>query len=220
MAPRSILIHGSGETAMSMLAVGFALQACREFAWAQCGEPARLRGSAMRDAWERYASVRRYGPIDPRELEVQPIRPETVDQVVNPINRDERNRLVGLLHLPPFLQGLVSAGPGASELLPILFSQLDALPAELVRATFADPQVHETLHRGGVLLLATFHGAPTASLRDAFDQVYRIEDVGRAHWTDAFVWSERGPADVDLLLPRPLREVWSELRLDPTLLSA
>ena len=91
--------------------------------------------------------------------------------------------------------------------------------AELVDATFSNAQVHEALHREGVSLLATFFGTPPTTVRDAFDQVYRVEEAGGFHWTYAFVWPERGPTDIDLRLPRPLREVWQELGFDPGLLS-
>lgn len=205
--------------AASMLAVGFALRRGRGFTWANCAQPWDPGTGLRPSSWELNPNVRRRGPVDPRELEIPSIRPETIDQVVEPDTPEERHRLLGLLTLPPFLQDLVSLSRDVKPVPPVVFSHLDALPVELIDATFSNLQVHETLHRGGVSLLATFFGSPTLSVRDAFDQIYRIEDVGGRHWADAFVWSERGLPEVALLLPRPLREVWPELRLDPDLLS-
>ena len=204
---------------MSMLAVGFALRDHHGFTWANLAERYDPAVRPRPSSWERYPNVRRCGPIDPRELKVQVLRPEAVDRVVDLESPEERRHLLGWLHLPAFLQDLFALPTPGHEVLPVVFSHLNAIPAELVDATFSNPQVHATLHREGMSLLATFFGTPATAVRDAFDQVYRIEDAGGHHWTDAFVWSERGPTDIDLLLPRPLREVWHGLRLDPELLS-
>ena len=204
---------------MSMLAVGFALREHRGFTWANLAERYDSRARPRPNSWELYPNVRRCGPIAPRELEVQALPPEAVDRVVHLDSPEERRHLLGWLHLPAFLQDLIAFASAGHDILPVVFSHLNAIPVELVDATFSNPQVHETLHREGISLLATFSGTPATTVRDAFDQVYRIEDVGGHHWTDAFVWSVRGLTDIDLLLPRPLREVWRELRLDPELLS-
>ena len=201
-----------------MFAVGLALRGHREFTWARCTATPAPNDRIVSAVWERYTAAPRSGPVDPRDLEVQPVAENAVDRLLVPGAPGERRQLLELLRLPPFLQGLLSTLPGGREPLPVVFSHLNALPKELVYETFANHRVHETLHAGGVSLLATYFGTPDLSIVDAFEQCYRIEDAGGAHWADAFVWSERGPTEVDLLLPRRLREVWSELGLDPGLL--
>jgi|GEM_PF-4845571 len=217
--PQSILIYGSGDAAISMLALGFAQRGRPQFAWANCAGSTHELELRTRELLDVHAGVGRWDSVEPRQLEPQSVRPEAVDDLVEMGTDTSRSLLLNLLRLPPLLQELVSITPPLSDPVTIVLTRVDALPAGLARDTFGDPSLHDTLHRGRVTLVVTFHGTPALPLLEAFDRVFRIEEIRGKHWADSFVWSERDPAEIDLLLPQPLRDTWSGLNLNPSLLT-
>lgn len=215
---RSTLIYGSGETAMSWLAVGLARRTHRGIAWIDCID----RTSPLDPAWSARTGsdrgFREFRGIEPSGLLVQEVPAERLDGMIRAESSEARDRIGRLLGLPSVLQSLISLGPNGHDAPPVIVRGLEALPDVVVHGTFGNPRVHETLHESGISLVATYSGAPVRSVQDAFDEVYRVDDRGSEQWPDSYVWSERGLTDIDLLLPRPLRQAWSELRLDPDLL--
>ena len=217
--PRTVLVYGQGEPAMTMLALGLAQRFAPRFAWGRCMGAADALSGMVRAMWLAHAGAPRFDSVSSSDLEPQPVPLAQLDAFVDPGPDTQRERLLSLLRLPPLFQALVGPPEAPTqERLPLLLSHVERIPPEVLRAVLTDPTFRRTLRESGVPIVATFDGMPDASLRDAFDRVFRIEDPGTLHWYAASVWTERGPTDTDRGRPRPLREVWTDLDLDPRLL--
>ncbi len=202
-----------------MLALGLARRIAPYFAWGRCVGAADALSGAARAMWLADGAGLRFDSVSPSDLEPQAIPHAQLDTFVASGPPAERARLLSLLRLPPLLQMLAGPpGTPAGDRPPLLLSHVERLPPGVLRAALTEPAVPPSLRESGIPIVATFDGAPEASLRQAFARVFRIEDSGGLHWSDAQVWAEHGPVDSDRRRPRPLREAWIDLDLDRWLL--
>ena len=198
-----------------MLALALGRRQSDRIEWASCCTASSLGEEPVRRSVDRFGSPIRDGAIHPSELALARVDLESLDRLVASSSPESRARLIELLRLPPLLQEALQAGNGAAALV---MARLDALPDELITACFGCRWVHDALHHAGLSLVATYSGRPSAAFAAEFDRVFRIEQLGSGRWSEAFVWSERGPTEIDLLLPQPLRSVWAGMRFDARLL--
>jgi hypothetical protein len=214
----STLLYGRGETPLLMLAVGLAQRVHPEFAWANCSETSAPGSDEVVARLTRAHRLEPHdGPIAPAELE----RPEVHEAAFTALiaSRLYRVPLLPLLRLPSLLQGVVPFPPARGEHPALVLARIDALPASVRTETLESAEVHATLRASGVSLLATYRGSAPTTLQRAFDRVYGIEEAPSLRWADALVWGERGRADVELVPPQPLRELWRQLGLEKELLT-
>jgi hypothetical protein len=219
--PRSILIFGSGESAMSVLAAGLAELVRPEFAWANCaGSPSQWEDSVAR-MMERRSRGRRAEATQPSDLQMHEAPSEAIARVVVPesLPGEQRQRLVEFVRLPPLLQRLISNAAPGGDAVSVVLTNVDGLPDPVVATTLASPELHDSLHHEGITLLVTFRGIPSLLLKEAFDQIYRVELPRAGSWMHSSVTSERGLESPDLLLPQTLAEAWTILGLNPDLIA-
>jgi hypothetical protein len=216
----SILISGSGESAMSMLALAFARQVDPAFAWANLSpSTSGFEGDVRRLLVDRSEGhVVEQVALD--DLATRSARPDGLDRLLmlGPVYEDLVGRFTDYLQLPGLLQTLVCRTLSPNGGGAILLTNVDAVsPPTAVRALEL-PHVHETLHREGVTLLATYRGTAPDRLAQAFNEVFRVEQHIGMSWPEALLAAERGGLLPGLLAPRPLRECWSALGLCARLL--
>lgn len=206
---------------MSMLALGFARRVDRAFAWANFSLSNSALDGAVRRMFLDRTEGRRIEPAtlserstpgeETRELETF-VRPD-------PGSRDMESRLKSFLSLPDLFQKLLGRTLSPKGGGVILLTNVDAIPSAAARRTLELPELHDTLHREGVTLVVTYRGTPPVSLTNAFDEVFRVEHLGKS-WPDALLAATRSDLLPGLLAPRTLRECWSTLGLCPALLPA
>jgi hypothetical protein len=210
-APRSgasVLIYGAGEAPMAVLASALAFREVGAFRWAEGAlstelpEPAALRvvgvGSGPSEGW-RVPTQELLPPTFAEEDLKQWLLPEPPDQALV-------DRLGAYLRLPSVLQWLVSRAPEPGGRSAIVLTNLDALPVPAVEHALGPEQTHSTLRQEGVTMLVTYRGAPSDSLRRAFDRIYRVEGRADQLWQEALVTRERGEGPDGMAPGRSLGE--------------
>lgn len=219
-APSSVLIFGSGESAMSMLAAGFADRASPEFAWAHCSGSTSGWDHHVLGVLEHGSEGRRPVSVGPADLHVSEASSRAIAQLIRPGGDPGRfgERLEEFSRLPPLLQRLVPAFPAPGPVFPIVLTNLDAARSPAVDATFSNPRFHDALRQERIVLAVTYRGEPASPVKDAFDRVLRVEGAAPSPWPEARVMSERGFEDTELLLPQLVRVAWRILALNPTFL--
>jgi hypothetical protein len=193
----SVLIHGSGETAMAVLAAALARQEVGSFGWADCTAAAEVPESGARWVLEE-GSEASYAPrVVPDDL-----LPAHVDDggigawlVRDPAGTETAARLAAYLRLPSVIQRMVARTVSSNARAVLVLTNVDALPGISVDRSLGPIETHETLHREGVTLLVTFRGNPTNILRAPFDRVYRVDGRADLPWQEARVAIERGGPD-------------------------
>lgn len=220
--PQSILVFGSGESAMSMLAAGFAERVRPEFAWANCSGSTVTWERWVAEIMERGSEGRCTATVDPRELRASAIPTPVVRRLVVPesLPGELQERLVEFAGLPPLFQRLVSKFSAPEDPTSVVLTNADAFQSPLVESSLASARLHAALRRERITLSVTFRGHPTSTLKEAFDHVLRVDSPRGIPWVDARVMSERGFEATDLLLPQSLRAAWAILGLNPQLLPA
>jgi hypothetical protein len=221
-APRgvSILIFGTGESAMSILAAGLARHARSTFGWANCsGTTDGLEFVALQLLRENSDSGRA-SRVDPRELTAPPPYQDELGRIVVPetLPPAERSRLDNYLALPLLLQRLLASARAPEGRTILLLTNLDSLDPRITEAALSRPEVHEILRREHVSLVATYRGVPPARLLDVFDRAYRTDSVAGSAWDETGVTMVRGAGRTGAPSPAPLRELlpWLGLTPDPT----
>ena len=215
----SILISGTGETAMSMLALGFARRVDQAFGWADfSASPSALDGAARRMFVEG-TEGRRVEHATVRELSTPSERPPELGTFLTPEpgSREFEGRLRAFLALPDLFQTLLGRTLSPTGEGVILLTNVDAVSSAAARKTLELPTLHDTLHREGVTLLVTYRGTPPSSLSKPFDEVFQVEHLGQS-WPDALLVAPQSNLLPGLLAPRRLRECWPALGLGPDLL--
>ena len=215
----SILISGSGETAMSMLALGFARKVDRAFAWANFSESTRRLNEGVRKMFVERTEGRRveHASVDGLSTSVEGPRVLRTFLRSDPASEDLESRLEAYLTLPEIFQSLLGRTVSANGEGAMVLTNLDAVPPEVLRKTVELPALHDILHREGVTLLVTYRGSPPSSLDRVFDEVFRVERLGK-NWPDALLAATRSEQFPGLRAPRPLRDCWSDLGFSPALL--
>ncbi len=213
----SILVYGTGDLPMSMLAIGLARNAHAQFTWADCGDPRTPERDLIRDLMRKYASGRSPESVDATDLESSRLHVEAFNALITSTNY--REFLLELLRLPPLFQEMVPFPPREGDGHSFILTRVDALPERLVRDTLQNRHLHQTLHRSRLTLVATFRGDPSEALQRAFYRVFGVEDTMGPEWTDAMVWAERGTAELDLLHSQSMKEAWTRIGLDRSLLT-
>ena len=192
---QSILVHGGSDDALAVVAVGAATRAGLPFAWADFADSRSQLDPTLRQALaalaagsviESTAVESLHEPVGLRRSVSGMIRSET-------LSPELRDRLDGFLQFPPLVQRLASALDPAGGHMAILLTGLQVLPERLRSATLGRRDLHESLHREGISLVATFRGAAPGNLTEPFDRVLRVEASAGGRWTDAVVGLERGP---------------------------
>jgi len=212
----SILICGSGDVPMSMLAAGLADRVNPEFAWAQCTDPPAVSDVSLRDLIAKHVRQGTGATVDARQLRRPAFRSEAFDSLVD--SGYDRDLLVDLLRLPSALQGAVSYPLRDGEQSAMVLARVDALPRPLVEEVFGDRHLHTTLRQVRITLVVTFRGPPVPEVAGTFDRVFGVEENRGSPWLDASVWSERGLKARELLVPQPLGSAWNRLGLNPKFL--
>lgn len=213
----SILIYGTGDVPMAMLAIGLARNAHVQFTWADCGNLGSTDGEPIHDLMRSYASARSPEAIGTDDLEPPRLHVEAFNALIATTNY--REFLLELLRLPALFQEIVPFPPREDSGHSFILTRVDTLPARLVRDTLQDRRLHETLHRSHLTLVATFRGDPPQALQRSFYRVFGVEETESQQWADAMVWAERGAADLDLLRSQSMKEAWTRLGLDRSLLA-
>jgi len=214
--PRSTLVYGEGEAALSMLAAGLALKCSPGFGWANCsGSTVGWEGSVLA-ALEAGSSGRQVERVRPEELEPHPVVPGALHALVDPegLTRARRERLVDFLRLPDLFQRLVANRPSGVLLSAIILTNADALPYPLLRDTLGDPRLHHELRVEGVSLVVTYRGNPPTAVEEPFDRLLRVGPPTDGSWVDSFVRPERGAPGEEPPLTGSLRVCWQQLGLD------
>ena len=214
----SILIYGTGDVAMSMLAIGLARNAHEQFTWADCGKSSTPDRDPIHDLMRKYASVHSPESVGTVDLEPSQLHVEAFSALIATTNY--REFLLELLRLPALFQEIVPFPPREDSGQSFILTRVDSLPPRLVRDTLQDRRLHATLHRSHLTLVATFRGDPPEALQRSFYRVFGVEETESQEWADAMVWAERGAADLDLLHSQSLKEAWTRLGLDRSLLAA
>jgi hypothetical protein len=213
------LVFGDGEAAMTMLAAGLAQRESPEFAWADCARSTARWELPVRTLATNGSGTLRPEAVEPRDLEPHAIRPGAIREMVRlPAGGDRvRDRVLEFLRLPDLLQRLVASGAAGISPSPIVLTNVDRLPDDIVRTSLEDPRTHEALRREGVPLLVTYRGEASPGLRHPFDRVVRVTQGSAPAWTDASVQPERLHHG-EPLLGGTVREFWRRQGLDPVLL--
>jgi hypothetical protein len=216
---QSILVFGSGESAMSLLAAGFAELARPEFAWANCSGSTRGWERWIAELLEGHSTDRSDVEVSPREFRMFDAPAKWIERLVVPetIPADLRERLDDFARLPPLFQRLVSRFAPPEDRGSVVLTNADAFRSAVVDAALASARLHATLRREGVSLTVTFRGDPPSPVKEAFDQVLRVDSPRGAFWAEARVMSERGFDSTPLLLPQSLCDAWTILGLNPGL---
>jgi hypothetical protein len=204
---------------MSMLALGFARRVDRSFAWADFSAPSSALDGTVRQMFLERTEGRRVehaNLVDVAKPAEGSWRFETVLRS-DPGSREMERRLRAFLSLPELFQTLLGRTVSEKGEGVVLLTNVDAVSSVAARRTLELADVHDTLHREGVTLLVTYRGTPPRSLTNAFDDVFRVEHLGKS-WPDALLAATQGDLLPGLLAPRPLRECWSALGLCPGLL--
>jgi hypothetical protein len=206
---------------MSMLALGFARRVDHAFAWADFSRPSSGLDGAVRRMFVEGTEGRRVEPATLSEPSRPVERPHEVETILapEPDSRDMESRLRAFLSLPELFQTLLGRTVSPKGEGVLLLTNVDSVTPAAARRTLELADVHDTLHREGVTLIVTYRGTPPESLTSAFDEVFRVEHLGKS-WPDALLAATQGELLPGLLAPRPLRECWSALGLCPELLSA
>lgn len=218
--PRSTLIYGQGEAAMTLLAAGLARRTGPGFGWANCSGSTSGWEPSVRAALEAGSAGRRVEVVVPEEFASNEVRARSLDAVVDShgLTQEGRERLVDFLRLPDLFQRLVASRPTGTLLSALVLTNVDVLPRPLVRDTLEDPRLHHELRTEGVSLVVTFRGSPPPSLEAVFDRLFRVDPPSDGSWLESFVRPERGEPSEDPPLAGPLRVCWQRLGLDPRLL--
>jgi len=206
---------------MSMLALGFARRVDRAFGWADFSSPTSALDAAVRRMFVERTEGRRVEHATVRELSTPSERPHELESFLIPDigSRDLEGRLKAFLALPGLFQTLLGRTLSSKGEGVLLLTNVDAVSSAAAGKTLELPALHDTLHREGVTLLVTYRGTPPGSMTHAFDEVFRVEHLGK-NWPDALLAATQGSLLPGLLAPRPLRECWPALGLSPELLPA
>jgi len=215
----STLVYGEGEAAMAMLAAGWAHRESPEFAWADCARSTAHWELPVRTLAATGVAKVHAEAVDPRDLEPHAIRPGAIREMLRVASGADpgRDRVLEFLRLPDLIQRLIASGAAGLAPSPIVLTNVDRLPDEIVRASLEDPRTHEALRREGVPLLVTYRGEAPPTLRLPFDRVVRVEQGSAPAWADAAVRPER-LHEGEVLSAGSLRELWRRFGLDPGLL--
>jgi hypothetical protein len=190
----SILIWGTGETPMAILASALAQREQAPFTWVHCSEPGeRLEEVARRLLVENSATGREEW-VDPAEWEPPSGRGATLSDLIVPesISDRDRTRLVAYLALPSLLQRLASRSMTTQGRTSIVLTNIDALVPPIEEKALGRREVHAVLHGEGVTLVVTYRGAPSAHLQKLFDEVYAVDAPQATAWADARITRQRG----------------------------
>ncbi|MCI4320244.1 MAG: hypothetical protein L3K23_08985 [Thermoplasmata archaeon] len=212
---QSVLIHGSMDDALAVVAVGIAVRARLPFAWAEFADPRSELDPSLRSKLAEFAASSLVEVAGVEGLRTPAGLEGSVERLIRSgtLSRDLQVRLDGFLHFPPVVQRLASGLDPAGGHLAILLTGLHVLPERLRSATVARRELHEALHREGISLVATFHGTAPGSLAEAFDRVLRIEASAGGGWRDAVVGLERGPPGQPTPPDERLSSLGRDLRL-------
>lgn len=204
---------------MSMLALGFAGRVDRVFAWANLSDASPALEGTARRMFEQQSEGRRIEHATLSGRRASGAEPLAIELFVTPDpgSKDLEGRLQSFLTLPELFQTLLSRTISPEGAGVILLTNVDAVSSAAGRRPLELPELHETLHREGVTLLATYRGTPPESLARAFDEVFRVEHLGKS-WPDALLTAAQGDLLPGRLVSRPLRECWYDLGLSPGLL--
>jgi hypothetical protein len=215
--PRSVLVFGSGESAMSMLAAGLVARVRPRFAWANCSGTTVTWERWVAETIEHGAAGRRTDRVDPRDLRLSERPADAVGRLVlaDTLPDEMRSRLVDFVRLPVLFQRLISQFDALEPSVSLVLTNADALRTPLAESALANAHLHAALHRERISLSVTFRGEPPSTIKEAFDQVLRVDSPKDGRWTDARVMSERGLEESELLLPQSMRSAWTILRLNP-----
>lgn len=204
---------------MLMLAFGFARRVAPSFAWANFSTSTRALDGASRRMFVEGTEGRRVEYATVHELSTSAEGAHAFESLVrpDPSSTDLEGRLKAYLALPEIFQTFLSRTVSASGEEVVLLTNVDAVASVTARRALEHTELHDTLHREGVTLLVTYRGIPPSTLTRAFDEVFQVEHLGES-WPDALLAATRSKLLPGLLAPRPLRECWAALGLDPGLL--
>jgi hypothetical protein len=193
----SILLYGSGETPMAVLASALAREQVGKFGWADFTATPEAPEPAARRVLEESSETTPDPHVRAEEL-LPPgdgMRAMSAWLVREPLSAEAAARLAAYLRLPSLLQRMVSRVLAANARAVVVLTNVDALPGPTAEVALAAADVRETLRREGVTLVVTFRGTPSNALRTAFDRVYRVEGRDEQAWQEARVTLERGEPD-------------------------
>jgi hypothetical protein len=190
-----VLVYGTGETGLSILAAALARRQQRPFGWIQCATSEAGLAPAGRRRLEEGSAGHREVVQDPRDLGVpEPqIRPLSQFFLDEPVTLSFEVRLAAYLGMPVLLQRMASqilSGDGRSM---IVLTNLDALPLQVAVEGMDRPEVQSTLRREGVSVVATYRGTPPDRLKRTFRSIYRVQAKPGRPWSHARVTFEEGP---------------------------
>ena len=95
---------------------------------------------------------------------------------------------------------------------------IDALEAGLRASVFGKSDLGHRLHHAKVALYATSRSRLPRDEISWFDQIFRLEAPDDTTWWKTTVTGEKGSASLRTGSSISLREAWTSLGLDPTLL--
>ncbi|MGA8664241.1 MAG: hypothetical protein WB809_04130 [Thermoplasmata archaeon] len=207
----SILVFGSGESPMSILAAALARQAQTHFGWAHCSATTQGMEATALHLLESNSEPRGPSEVQPRDMASPPPFGAHLDRLVvsETIPTAERSRLTDYLRLPVLLQRFLSNARAPDGPAMLVLTNADALPPSVTEEGLGRSEMHQVLRRERASLIVTYRGIPPAGLSRAFERVYRIESAPGSQWGDAVVTRERGiepggmpsPATLSELLP-------------------
>lgn len=206
-APRSTLVHGGPENALSALGASLAHESGRPLAWAEfAGASSRLE-PALRSALERLVRPDGLAVAGPSDLSTVRSPPPAAKLVqLESLSPELRERLEGFLRAPLLFQRLSAELADEEGRLMILVTNVDALPSNVLWGTLEDAGLHEELHREGLGVVATFRGSAPAPLRAPFDRVLEVRLPEGRPWRGATVREEKPAVGRGHGSGRPLAE--------------
>ncbi len=190
----SILLHGQGETALTVLATTLARAEVGSFGWADCAGTQHPSDPAARRVLVDTGGAVAGPSVDVRELSPPSGAAAGIATwlVRDPVAAETAARLAAYLRLPAVLQRIVSRVTSQNARAVVVLTNIDALAGPELDHALGAVEVHETLHREGVTLIVTYRGSPSAILSAPFDRVYHVENDPGLPWRESTVQVERG----------------------------
>ncbi len=209
-----MLVHGTEEAPVATLATGLALASHEAFAWADCARSGASPSAASHRIFARGAERPGVERVDERMLRASAWNASALDGVL--LASSEPERLLRFLQLPELFQKLAARATGADGRSAVLLANVNALGP--VERLLSQDRLHRSLHRAGVSLFATAVEEEPVARASSFDRSFRVEVPAGEPWTRGTLTVEKGPPPSTSLAALNLREAWSLLKLDPSLL--
>ncbi len=194
----TVLLYGTGETAMAVFASAIAREEVGTFGWADFAATPEVPDPGARRVLEESSES---GPeLHVRVEDLLPPGDEAHSistwLIRDPLSTEAVARLAAYLRLPSLLQRMVSRVMSRNARAVLVLTNVDGLPGPTAEVALASTEVHATLRREGVTMIVTFRGTPSNALRSAFDRVYRVDGRVEQPWQEARATLERGePGD-------------------------